>query len=305
MLQALVAFWRLSRPIFLLGGIAVYALGAGIAHAQGFVVHSASYVLGQLFVTGLQLMTHYLNDYWDIEADRLNESRTMFSGGSGVLVAGLLSRKAALTAAVACLAVSGTAAALLIILDSATPLCLWLMLWIFLGAYSYSSPPLNLASSGVGELTASLVVAGLVPALALVLSEGRPSPTVALALAPLVLLHYAMLLAFEFPDERSDQEAGKRTLLVRIGRYRAGLIHNSCLVIGTLMVIFIPQPTTSAWVTLLKVVILAPLCAWQVITVTQLASGRRVRFGQVTFVAAAIFSLAASAQAAVFWTIGL
>ena len=27
---------------------------------------------GQLFVTGLQLMTYYLNEYWDVEADRLN-----------------------------------------------------------------------------------------------------------------------------------------------------------------------------------------------------------------------------------------
>ena len=176
MLQALVAFWHLSRPVFLLGGIAVYALGAGIVHAQGCDVHSATYLLGQLFVTGLQLMTHYLNEYRDIEADRLNESRTMFSGGSGVLVAGLLSRGTVLTAAVVCLSVSVTAAALLIILDSANPLCLWLMLWIFLGAYFYSSPPLSLASSGVGELTASLVVAGLVPSLRLPYSKAVPLP---------------------------------------------------------------------------------------------------------------------------------
>jgi 1,4-dihydroxy-2-naphthoate octaprenyltransferase len=300
----MLAFWRLSRPIFLLGGVVVYALGAGMAHAQGCVVHSTRYLLGQLFVTGLQLMTHYLNEYRDSETDRLNESRTIFSGGSGVLVAGLLSRGTALTAAVVCLAVSVAAAALLIILDSANPLSLWLMLLIFLGAYFYSSPPLNLASSGFGELTASLVVAGLVPALALALSEGHPSPTFALAVAPLVLLHYAMLLAFEFPDEHSDQQAGKRTLLVRIGRYRAGLIHNSCLLTGTLLIILVPRLTTSAWATLLPAVILAPLSLRQMITVTQLASGRRVRFGPMTFVAAAIFSLAASMQAAVLWTIG-
>jgi 1,4-dihydroxy-2-naphthoate octaprenyltransferase len=303
MLQALVAFWHLSRPIFLLGGVAVYALGTGIAHAQGCEVHSASYLFGQLFVTGLQLMTHYLNEYWDIEADRLNESRTLFSGGSGVLVAGLLSRGTALTAAVICLSVSITAAALLIILGSGSPLSLWLMLCIFLSAYFYSSPPLRLASSGLGELTASLVVAGLVPALALTIAEGRPSSTLALVVVPLALLHFAMLLAFEFPDEQSDREAGKRTLLVRIGRYRAGLIHNSCLLLGALLVLFVSRRIAAPSATLQATVILAPLSAWQMITVTQLASGRRVRFGQVTFVAVAIFALAASMQAAVFWTI--
>ncbi len=305
MLQALVAFWRLSRPIFLLGGVVLYALGGGIAQAQGCVVRATPYLLGQLFVTGLQWMTQFLNEYRDIETDRLNASRTMFSGGSGVLAAGLLPRGIALAAGVVCLTASVAAAALLIILDSASPLSLWLMLLIFLGAYFYSSPPLNLASSGIGELTASLVVAGLVPALALALSEGFFSPTFALAVAPLVLLHYAMLLAFEFPDEPSDRQAGKRTLLVRIGRYRAGLIHNGCLLTGTLLTIMpIGRMTTSAWAALLPALILAPLSVWQTITVKQLVSGRRVSLGQITFVAAAIFFLAASTQAAVFWTIG-
>jgi 1,4-dihydroxy-2-naphthoate polyprenyltransferase len=305
MLQNLIAFWHLSRPIFLLGGLVAFALGAGIAHAQGCAIHLAPYLLGQLFVTGLQLMTHYLNEYWDIDADRLNESRTMFSGGSGVLVVGMLSRGTALTAAIVCLAISVIAAAVLIILGSASLLGLWLILWIFLGAYFYSSPPLSLASSGVGELTASLVVAGLVPTLALVLSGGRPTPTLALVVAPMVLLHYAMLLGFEIPDEQSDREAGKRTLLVRIGRYRAGLIHNICLLTGTLLVVLVPQRTVSFWAILFPALILVPLSVWQMITVMQVASGRCVRFGRVTFTAATIFSLAISAEAAVFWTIGL
>ena len=99
MASKIVAFLRLSRPLFLLGGVLLYALGALIARYQGAALDWGVYGSGQLAVTALQLMTHYLNEYWDVEADRLNHNRTPFSGGSGVLVRGELTRKTAFTAA--------------------------------------------------------------------------------------------------------------------------------------------------------------------------------------------------------------
>jgi len=302
MLQNLVAFWRLSRPLFLLGGAVLYALGAGIARAQGYEVLPGPYALGQLFVTGVQLMTHYLNEYWDVETDRLNESRTMFSGGSGILVAGLLQRRTAIVAAVICLAIGAAAAGLLVVKQNAGPLTETFMLLIFLGAYFYSSPPLRLAGSGVGELSASLVVAGLVPAFALVNSGGRVSLEFMSIVAPLVLLHYAMVLAFEFPDESCDRQAGKRTLLVRIGRHRAAIVHNSCLLSGALMAPLTTMLFASHWAALLIGVIVVPLAAWQMFAVAMFVRGRLVNWGQMTFVALAIFAVSASLQAAALWS---
>ncbi|MEX2288111.1 MAG: prenyltransferase, partial [Planctomycetaceae bacterium] len=272
MLPHLVAFWRLSRPIFLLGGIILYSLGAGIAHAQNSTIRSTSYVLGQVVVTSLQLMTHYLNEYWDVEADRLNESRTMFSGGSGILAAGLLRPETARTAATVCMVASVTATGLLAVLEDVNPLAWVLMLCMFLGGYFYSSPPLTLANSGMGELAASIVVAGLVPALGLAFSGGRFSLTFAFTIVPLVLLHFAMLLAFEFPDQLSDRTAGKQTLLVRIGRFHGALLHNCCLWAGIGLGVYGPLAAMPAQ-TVLGTAIVAPLAVWQMFAVAAVARG--------------------------------
>src|SRR5690242_18411853 len=113
----LIAFIRLARPHFLLGGFLLYALGALVARYEGYPVDFRVYWVGQLFVTSIQLMTQFLNEYWDVDADRLNPSRTPFSGGSGMLGPGGLKRETAFTAAVACLAIA-TAAAIWLIFET-------------------------------------------------------------------------------------------------------------------------------------------------------------------------------------------
>jgi 1,4-dihydroxy-2-naphthoate octaprenyltransferase len=303
MLRKLLAFLRLSRPVFLLGGIVLYALGAMIARYEGSPLDWRLYLLGQLFVTGLQLMTHYLNEYWDVEADRNNRARTLFSGGSGVLPEEAISREAALAAGLACLAVASGAAIMLILQFRAEPAVWMVMALGFLGAFFYSSPPLRLAQTGYGELTTSIVVAGLVPAFAHLLQAGRASGLILLATAPLVILHYAMLLAFEFPDAPSDQAAGKRTLIVRIGQRNGATVHNLLIVAALALAAansFVGLPSRVA----ISLAITAPIALWQVITVRRLERGEAVSFPMLTFGAVTLFGLTAYLIAFSFWVIG-
>jgi 1,4-dihydroxy-2-naphthoate octaprenyltransferase len=303
MARKLLAFLYLSRPLFLLGGVLLYALGALIARYQGSAIDLGLYWSGQLSITALQLMTHYLNDYWDVEADRLNHSRTPFSGGSGVLVRGELPRKTAFTAAMVCLAVAATMASRLIF-TYAVPPSVWIILLLgFVGAYFYSSPPLTLSSTGYGELTTSIVVAGLVPALGHVAQTRQPSFLVLLVTAPLVALHLAMLLAFEFPDLLSDEAAGKRTLLVRVGRRTGARLHNTLLLLalslaGAATCIGLPAPVA------LAVVLTSPLALLQISLVRRLQRGDPVSFARLTFLGLLLFVLAASFTAFSFWVIG-
>lgn len=303
MLAKLIAFLRLSRPFFLLGGIVLYALGAFIARYEGQPIDWRRYVIGQLLVTGLQLMTHYLNEYWDVDADRLNRARTYFSGGSGVLPSGALSRETALAAALICLAVSGVIAALLLMQYHPAP-AVWIILALaFIGAFFYSTPPLTLSSTGLGEVTAAIVVAGLVPALAQTLQTGRVSELTLVTTVPLVALGYAMLLAFEMPDFLSDEAAGKRTVLVRLGRKRGLLLHNLVLVLSVGLVLWgmlFGLPARVAY----WLILAAPLVAWQFINVRRLQLGEPVSFAVLTFGAVALFALAAYLLALGYWTIG-
>ena len=91
----------------MLGGFLLYALGAAAAVQMGITINWAVYLLGQVVVTSIQLMGQYLNEYYDIEVDRLMaNNRTWFSGGSGVLSAGGISPSAVLAAVRICVVVA-------------------------------------------------------------------------------------------------------------------------------------------------------------------------------------------------------
>lgn len=302
-MKKLLAFLRLSRFFFLGGGFLLFALGALIARYQGYPLSVSQYVLGQLFVTSLQLMTQYLNEYWDVEADRLNQNRTPFSGGSGMVGPEGISRQAVFTAAMVCLAVGATAAVWLLV-EFAPPPGVWaVMLLIFLGAFFYSSPPLALAGSGYGELTASITVAGLVPALGHLLFAGRPSVLLLLATAPLVVLHFAMLMAFEFPDFLSDEAAGKQTLLVRVGRRVGAQVHNAALVLAIALGVLATYAGLPARVAL-GTLLAAPLVVLQISQVRRMQRGEPVSFARLTFLGLVIFALTTYFSAFGFWVLG-
>ncbi len=307
MFAKLAAFVRLSRPVLLLDGIGLYALGALVARYEGYPLTPGFYLAGQLFIVALQLMAIYLNEYWDADGDRHNTHRTLFSGGSGALQAlgegGLLDKSVALTAAQVSLAFVIGLAALLLFQFPTLPVAWVLMALICAGLFFQSSPPLALMSSGYGELTTSIVFAGLVPAFSHSLLAGRASVLILIATAPLVILHSATLIAFSFPDYLSDEAAGKQTLLVRIGQASGAALHNALLAISLALTAagtFFDLPVQVA----ISAAISAPLVVWQIITMRRLREGAPVSPRQLTLGAALLFGLSVYLTAFSFWVIG-
>ena len=202
---------RLSRPHFLLGGFLMFGLGA----ATTGPVDGSDYLIGQVMVTMAQLTAHYANEYADVDADRSVEHRTLFSGGSGVLVEGSVPVRSALWAARLTTAVAVLAA---IVIADASILAAVLGLLALTVSWAYSMPPVRLLDSGWGELTTSMVVALLVPVIGARVQVDTLSATIWWSVAILVPLHMAMMLVFEIPDLKSDAAAGKRVLAVRLSR---------------------------------------------------------------------------------------
>jgi 1,4-dihydroxy-2-naphthoate octaprenyltransferase len=215
------ALIRLGRPLFLGGGFILFALGSIIA---GRSINISRYIIGQCAVTAFQLMTHYANDYFDYEADQANKTPTKWSGGSRVLPAGELPRHVALVAALVLAVLGLTASAAL----SSTG-ALGILFAIVVLAWSYSAPPFRLCARGLGELTTAIVVTVLVPLLGFTLQGGDATrdatKMLALTIAPLAMLQFAMLLAIEFPDAAGDAMTGKRTLVVKLGARTAALLY--------------------------------------------------------------------------------
>lgn len=224
----LLLFVRLSRPLFLLGAALNYALGLGIAHYLGVPLDWGVIALGQLWVTSLQLSTHYLNEYFDHPGDAQNRQRTPFSGGSGVLgsAANQLPPNVALVAAYCTLIAAALATFVLSRLGAANGVVLALMALIALGAVLYSVPPVRLATSGYGELTTAVLLAVLLPALGYALQAGELHRLLALSTFPLAPLAMASMIGLEFADYAADLRIEKKTLLVRMGWQTGMRLHH-------------------------------------------------------------------------------
>ena len=299
--EAIKLFIRMSRPLFLLGAVLLYALGVGIAHYLGNEINWGVYFLGQVWVTLLQLSTHYLNEYYDAPADADNPNRTPFSGGSGAVGPGKLSPNVPLISAAACLAIVASLTVLLINTRTLTVQSILVMGLIFVGALFYSVPPVRLESSGYGELTTSIIVANLVPAFAFLLQVGVLHRLVAMATFPLTTMHVAMMLAFELPDFATDVKYGKMTLFVRMGWQSGMTLYNililfSYLLLGLAMLLGMPIPIAfPAFLTL-------PLGVLQIWQMRRISEGAKPNWQTLTLTSMILFGIIAYLLAFGFWT---
>lgn len=254
----LLDFILLTRPFFLFGGLILNILGAVFALLDGAAFSLARFALGQALITSVQLMTHYTNEFYDLDTDRLNAHRTWFSGGSGVLARGGLSPQVARKASFVFLLLA------LVFTISAGVTIPWMGLIgsiALILAWFYSAPPLRLVSTGWGELTASLVVAGMVPLAGYVMQSGDlPGAHVLVNLLPLGLLHYALMIAFHIPDRDADQLTGKRTIAVRLALPAVIRLHNLTLFAAFCVILLLALNGSPGAQT---AVVAAPLAIWQ------------------------------------------
>ena len=192
----------------------LFALGSAAAGAISWL----DYALGQAMVSSMQITAHYVNEYADRDVDRAVDRRTLFSGGSGVLVSGDLRPKVALWAAW----ISSTAGVILaMVVAVVSPLAATVGLVTLVVSWGYSMPPIRLLATGWGELATSLAVVVAVPVIGWAVQQAPANTALWWALGILLPVHLAMMLTFELPDLESDAAAGKRVLGVRLGEARS------------------------------------------------------------------------------------
>lgn len=226
-----------TRPAFLSVTLVACLIGLASARFSGFPVAMDKALVTLFFALVAHAGVNVINDYYDAlnGSDAANGERLFpFTGGSRFIQNGVLSARAT--------ALFGYGLLLAVI-----PAGLWLMqvsspdlFWVGLGGllvgWAYSAPPLKLMSRGLGELA---IVAGWL----LVVAGTDLVQRGGLALQPwLVGLPYALLVANilfinQFPDHKADAQAGKRTLVVRLGPEEArwGYLAIATLAYGLLL----------------------------------------------------------------------
>lgn len=275
----------------------MYALGAGTAWYERGSLATTPLLLGLLVVLMVQMMTNYVNEYWDSGDDARVSLRTPFSGGSGVAAAGHISAAALQRVAVVC----ATAGALLTVVLAAAGHLSWRSVLLITvaaaGGIAYSQPPWRLVARGVGEISAAIIVCFLTPLVAYSLQADGISARIVLACLPVVAMQFAMLLAIEFPDYDADLATGKRNLVVRLGMQRAAWLYDAVLLLAFVLAALDVQGRALLGARLLPQALL-PVALLQVWLVHRVTRGDSRKTAVMAFFGVALFVVFAGLQVA-------
>lgn len=240
-----------TRPNFLLLSVVLIFLGITIAWYEDFF----NLFYSILTFTGLLLLhisTNVLNDYYDYRSGiDLATRRTPFSGGSGVLTAGLLQPTSVFRLGIICFILAVPIGIYFVLVRG------WLLLPILIiGAICVLFYTPYLTKTGWPELAAGLGL-GTLPVLgAYFVQSGNYTLPAVVAAVPSGILVHNLLFLNEFPDTEADDKAGRKTIPITLGKTKASKIYFLTTVIVYLWLIggviagFLPPTTLIALLTI-------------------------------------------------------
>lgn len=233
---ALAAYVSMARPAFHLVGILPFLLGSFMAATNGPGMKWPIVLMGLVAVVLVMLATYYSGEYYDIEEDTLSGSmeKNRFSGGSQVMVVQAVPAAHAKAGAWIALCGAGIIGITIQYVYRAGPLAIPLGIMGIVAGFFYSSPPLRWVSRGVGELLIGFGYGWLPVATGYYLQTGTIPPAATAAALPIACSIFNVILINEFPDYPADKIAGKRNLVVRMGKDKAGLLYAIVTAIGWL-----------------------------------------------------------------------
>jgi 1,4-dihydroxy-2-naphthoate octaprenyltransferase len=263
------AWWRLSRVPFLSVGILPLFLGFVLAWRWGYQGPWSLYLLASLTVILIMWMTYYLGEWNDLEGDRINQESNRFSGGSRVLVEGVLPMWVSLLLGYGCLA-GGILSGLYIYFQYQTGP--WTLILggagIFAGFF-YSGRPFRWAYRGIGEVLIGFCYGWLPIATGFYLFTGFFSHQIFLLSLPVGLSIFNVILINEFSDEKADRAIGKRTLVVRFGKERmADLYMGLSILTGLFFIKILMMFGRYSWLFAISVIPIL-LIAWNLLMAWQ------------------------------------
>lgn len=210
--STLAGILAVSRAPFLPLAL-LLALSGGLAQAAA-AVDAMRLVVGAIGLVAAHMLVNVLNELADDASglDRETE-RTPFSGGSGALQNGLISRQGARGVAIASGAVALAAAVLALGVYRE-----WRLLPVLAaGAACIVFYTPWLLRIGVGELAAGLGLGGLPVIGAALLQGGVLRPAVVVVAIAATAMTFNLLLFNTVPDAAPDRRAGRRSLVHRVG----------------------------------------------------------------------------------------
>jgi 1,4-dihydroxy-2-naphthoate octaprenyltransferase len=236
--------WRLADPKISITSAASMAIGASIVALEGDIDWLWLIVTGLAFFC-MEVAKNAWGDVYDYDSGTdlavAEEDRTDFSGGKRVLVDELLSRRQTWAIAFVFGGAGLVFGAGIVFLRE--PMAFWIgAAGLFLG-WCYHGPPLQLAYRGWGELDVLLIYGPVIALSTYLIQTHQLSMNVFLLSLPLGIFILAFLWVNEFPDYAADISAGKRNLVVKLGRFRASRVLPLIYLSGFTILLMIPGMT--------------------------------------------------------------
>jgi 1,4-dihydroxy-2-naphthoate octaprenyltransferase len=210
--------------MFLTCTLVPVSLGGALAYRHLGTLDWPLFLLTLLGVSIAHLGVNLANDYFDFRlgADRPEHDQRPYSGGGDAITRDGVAPETVRRWFWTCFAVAfAIGLAILLRIETGRALVLAITVLGFLGGYFYTAPPLRLAYRGWGEADI-FVFLGPAPVLGtFAVLTGTLTPAAVVCSLPIAGLIAALLWINEYTDFDSDRAAGKRNLVVRLGRRRA------------------------------------------------------------------------------------
>ncbi len=244
--------WVMTRPGFLAATVVACVLGMAAARAVPGAALAPWRAAATLLLAAIaHASANVINDYYDDRngADAANTGRIFpFTGGARCIQQRLVSAQDTQRFALLLLALA-IAGGLWLALTSGPGLLVIGAAGLAIG-WTYSAPPLQLMSRGLGEVAVALAWSLIVVGAAFVQS-GQFDTLPALCSLSYGLMAANILMINGFPDAVSDARAGKRTLVVRLGASRAALAYGAIALAAhaglIALVLLSAIPAAAAW----------------------------------------------------------
>ncbi len=265
-----------SRLWILLGGAGFYLLGAAVIIFLGPGLDWNIFWLGLACVFFLILSSTHLRAHFD-QIDVLARGKRMIEAEPETEGLIRIPRQFFLLTSLTTLT-TGAVITVLLMIRYGLSVNTYLLLGIaFLVAIFYGVPPFRLVYSGLGELSQTVLLAVLIPALAYSFQIGEMNRLLSMLTFPLAALLLALYLAQSFEGYGKKRFLQRGMLLERLGWQRAAFWHNFLLLSAYLLVAVaaiagLPWPIT--WPALLSL----PIALFQILQMAKITAGAKPRW---------------------------
>ncbi len=246
--------WILAlRAPFFTASIVPLLLGMTIAFHETKIFDLGLGLLTLISGIAIQAGTNLANDYYDQSADVINANFTQFNGGSRMIQNDIIAPRTILTAALISFIVGIVTAIIILINTQGWFLLIFLALAVLLGFF-YTALPLSFSYKGLGEIAVFVGFGPLGIYAAYYIQLGHINSSILLiASIPVALLISMVLFLNEFQDHEADSAAGKRTLVVSIGKKKSIKVYTIGMIVSYAFL------TLAVFVFSLPIVLLLPL----------------------------------------------